>query len=97
MLLHVGLNLILILVCNWLLFGRIRRCYALMLFPFNGKNFVTDLREPFNLQKGWLLWAGVGLVGAIIAIALTGVAVSFFSGETPQREVYALFFKFTGR
>lgn len=52
--------------------------------------FKYDLREPFNLQKGWLLWAGFGLVGAIIAIALTGVAVSFFSGETPQRETDAL-------
>ncbi|QCD85990.1 CAAX amino terminal protease [Vigna unguiculata] len=52
--------------------------------------FKYDLREPFNLQKGWLLWAGVGLVSAIIAIALTGVAVSFFSGETPQRETDAL-------
>ncbi|KOM31418.1 hypothetical protein LR48_Vigan01g097300 [Vigna angularis] len=56
--------------------------------------FKYDLREPFNLQKGWLLWAGVGLVGSIIATALTGVAVSSFSGETPQREVYTLFFKF---
>jgi len=62
-----------------------------MLFPFNGKNIVTDLREPFNLQKGWLLWAGVGLVGSIIATTLTGVAVSSFSGETPQREVYTLY------
>ncbi|KAK9276435.1 hypothetical protein L1049_005968 [Liquidambar formosana] len=52
--------------------------------------FRYDLREPFNLQKGWLLWAGIGLVGAIIAVALTGVAMSFFSGETPQRETDAL-------
>ncbi|CAK8561503.1 unnamed protein product [Lathyrus sativus] len=52
--------------------------------------FKYDLREPFNLQKGWLLWAGVGLVGALVAIGLTGVAVSFFSGETPQRETDAL-------
>ncbi|WVZ25929.1 hypothetical protein V8G54_004473 [Vigna mungo] len=52
--------------------------------------FKYDLREPFNLQKGWLLWAGVGLVGSIIATALTGVAVSSFSGETPQRETDAL-------
>lgn len=48
---------------------------------------VSDLREPFNLQKGWLLWAGFGLVGALMAIALTGVALSLFSGETPEREV----------
>ncbi|KAK7386978.1 hypothetical protein VNO78_27398 [Psophocarpus tetragonolobus] len=52
--------------------------------------FKYDLREPFNLQKGWLLYAGVGLVGALIAISLTGVAVSFFNGETPQRETDAL-------
>ncbi|KAM6547165.1 hypothetical protein CsatB_018841 [Cannabis sativa] len=49
-----------------------------------------DLRDPFNLRKGWLLWAGIGLAGAIAAISLTGVAVSFFSGETPQRETDAL-------
>lgn len=49
-----------------------------------------DLREPFNLQKGWLLWAGIGFAGALGAIALTGVALSFFSGENPQRETDAL-------
>ncbi|KNA20159.1 hypothetical protein SOVF_054780 isoform A [Spinacia oleracea] len=49
-----------------------------------------DLREPFNLRKGWLLWAGIGFAGALGAIALTGVALSFFSGETPQRETDAL-------
>ncbi|XP_027153985.1 uncharacterized protein LOC113753910 isoform X1 [Coffea eugenioides] len=52
--------------------------------------FRYDIREPFNLQKGWIVWAGIGLVGALAAIALTGVAVSFFSGETPQRETDAL-------
>ncbi|XP_027097483.1 uncharacterized protein [Coffea arabica] len=52
--------------------------------------FRYDIREPFNLQKGWIVWAGIGLAGALVAIALTGVAVSFFSGETPQRETDAL-------
>ncbi|XP_062161389.1 uncharacterized protein LOC133868496 [Alnus glutinosa] len=52
--------------------------------------FRYDWREPFSLQKGWLLWAGIGLVGALSAIALTGVALSFFSGESPQRETDAL-------
>ncbi|KAL6969591.1 hypothetical protein U1Q18_029303 [Sarracenia purpurea var. burkii] len=52
--------------------------------------FCYDLREPLDLQKGWLLWAGVGLVGALLAIALTGVAVSLFSGEPTQRETDAL-------
>ncbi|CAI9096609.1 OLC1v1032798C4 [Oldenlandia corymbosa var. corymbosa] len=52
--------------------------------------FRYDLRKPFDLQSGWLLWAGIGLVGAIIAIVLTGTAVSFFNGESPQRETDAL-------
>lgn len=50
-------------------------------------NSVSDLREPLNLQKGWLLWAAIGFVGAVIAIGLTGAAMSLFRGEDPQREV----------
>lgn len=46
-----------------------------------------DWRDPFNLQKGWLLWAGIGLGGALAAIAATGAVMSFFNGEPPQREV----------
>ncbi|KAJ6429996.1 hypothetical protein OIU84_021414 [Salix udensis] len=52
--------------------------------------FRYDLKEPFNLQKGWLLWAGIGLASALLAVALTGVVVSTLSGETPQRETDAL-------
>lgn len=48
-----------------------------------------DLREPFSLQKGWLLWAGIGLGAAVMAVALTGAALSF-GGESPQRETDAL-------
>ncbi|OWM89552.1 uncharacterized protein LOC116199887 [Punica granatum] len=58
--------------------------------PLPNDIFRYDLREPFNLQKGWVLWAGVGLVGAIGAIALTGAAMSFSNGEPPQRETDAL-------
>ncbi|XP_051122349.1 uncharacterized protein LOC127245479 isoform X2 [Andrographis paniculata] len=58
--------------------------------PLPDDIYQYDWREPFNLQKGWLLWAGVGLGGALAAIALTGFALSFFSGETPQRETDAL-------
>lgn len=47
----------------------------------------SDLKQPFNLQKGWLVWSGIGLVGAVGAIALTGVALSLFRTETPEREV----------
>ncbi|XP_050203865.1 uncharacterized protein LOC126653911 [Mercurialis annua] len=52
--------------------------------------FRYDLREPFNLQNGWLLWAVIGLVGALLAIALTGIAMSTINGEPPQRETDAL-------
>ncbi|KAL2484631.1 CAAX amino terminal protease family protein [Abeliophyllum distichum] len=58
--------------------------------PLPNDIYRYDLREPFNLQKGWLLWAGIGLGGALGAIALTGVVMSFVSGETPQRETDAL-------
>ncbi|XP_038713260.1 membrane-embedded CAAX protease MroQ isoform X2 [Tripterygium wilfordii] len=51
---------------------------------------IFDWREPFNLQKGWLLWAGIGLVAALLAIGATGAAMSFFGGENPQRETDAL-------
>ncbi|KAG8500033.1 hypothetical protein CXB51_003705 [Gossypium anomalum] len=52
--------------------------------------FRYDFKEPFNLKKGWLLWAAIGLVGALIAIALTGVAMSLFRGDDSQRETDAL-------
>ncbi|KAF7123914.1 hypothetical protein RHSIM_Rhsim12G0063600 [Rhododendron simsii] len=49
--------------------------------------FRYDLKKPFDLQRGWLLWAGIGIVGAVIAISLTGVAASLFRADKPQREV----------
>ncbi|XP_018449354.1 uncharacterized protein LOC108820836 isoform X2 [Raphanus sativus] len=49
-----------------------------------------DLKQPFNLQKGWLVWGGIGLAAAVGGIALTGVALSLFSTETPEREVDSL-------
>ncbi|XP_039145922.1 uncharacterized protein LOC120283336 [Dioscorea cayenensis subsp. rotundata] len=52
--------------------------------------FRYDLKEPFNLRNGWLLWAGIGLSGAVIAVALTGFALSFFKGGNPERETDAL-------
>lgn len=49
-----------------------------------------DLRDPFNLQRGWLLWAGIGFIGALITVSLAGVAMSLFNGDPPQRETDAL-------
>jgi hypothetical protein len=37
------------------------------------------------------LWAGVGLFGAIISIALAGAAMTYLNGETPEREVRQIF------
>jgi len=48
---------------------------------------ISDWKEPFSLRNGWLLWAGIGIVGAIFAIALAGTALTIFNGEQPQREV----------
>ncbi|XP_057950014.1 uncharacterized protein LOC131145009 isoform X2 [Malania oleifera] len=58
--------------------------------PLPDDFFRYDLREPFSLRRGWLLWAGIGLVGAVIAVALTGVVMSWIRGENPQRETDAL-------
>ncbi|GAB2280278.1 hypothetical protein Dimus_014920 [Dionaea muscipula] len=58
--------------------------------PLPDDIFRYDLRGPFNLQKGWLLWAGIGLAGALGSIALLGFATTSFSGENPQRETDAL-------
>ncbi|XP_021807493.1 uncharacterized protein LOC110751352, partial [Prunus avium] len=49
-----------------------------------------DLKDPFSLQKGWLLWAGIRLAGAIATIAVTGAAASLFKGESPESEKDAL-------
>lgn len=50
-------------------------------------SFMIDLKEPFKLQNGWLLWAVIGLVGALIAISLVGVVLNSLNGGSPQREV----------
>lgn len=49
---------------------------------------LSEFKEPLKLQNGWLLWSGIGLFVAIVAIALAGAAMTFLNGETPQREVY---------
>ncbi|KGN51910.1 uncharacterized protein LOC101219539 [Cucumis sativus] len=49
-----------------------------------------DIRDPLNLQRGWLLWAAVGLVGALASIAVTGAVLSSFNGGSTQRETDAL-------
>ncbi|XP_042420061.1 uncharacterized protein LOC122008409 isoform X1 [Zingiber officinale] len=54
--------------------------------PLPNDLFRYNLTKPFDLRDGWLLWAGIGLLGALIAIALTGTTLSIFHGENPQRE-----------
>lgn len=58
--------------------------------PLPDDIFCYDLKDPFSLRNGWLLWAGIGFVSALLAIALAGVVLTTFSGETPQRETDAL-------
>lgn len=58
--------------------------------PLPDDIFCYKWKEPFNLQKGWLLWSVIGIVGALLAIALTGAALALFSGESPEREKDAL-------
>ncbi|KAL5658186.1 hypothetical protein ACJX0J_031349, partial [Zea mays] len=58
--------------------------------PFPDDVFRYDIKEPFKLQNGWLLWAGIGLFGAVISIALAGAAMTYLNGETPARETDSL-------
>uniref|UniRef100_A0A0E0M160 CAAX prenyl protease 2/Lysostaphin resistance protein A-like domain-containing protein n=1 Tax=Oryza punctata TaxID=4537 RepID=A0A0E0M160_ORYPU len=58
--------------------------------PLPDDIFRYDIKEPFKLQNGWLLWAGVGLFAAIISIALVGVAMTYLNGEPPERETDSL-------
>ncbi|RAL37633.1 hypothetical protein DM860_000327 [Cuscuta australis] len=58
--------------------------------PLPDEIYRYDWREPFNLQRGWLLWAAIGFVGALAGIGLTGVAMSLFNSEPPQRQTDAL-------
>lgn len=52
--------------------------------------FRYELKEPFDLRRGWLLWAGIGLIGAVITVSLAGVALTAFSDNPPQRDTDAL-------
>jgi hypothetical protein len=52
---------------------------------------LSEFKEPLKLQNGWLLWSGIGLFVAIVAIALAGAVMTFLNGETPQREVYPFY------
>ncbi|EYU28749.1 hypothetical protein ABFS82_12G102600 [Erythranthe guttata] len=47
--------------------------------PITEDIYQYDLREPFDIKKGWLLWAGIGYVGAVAALVLTVAAMSFFN------------------
>ncbi|CAN6484596.1 unnamed protein product [Victoria cruziana] len=58
--------------------------------PFPEDVFCYRPKEPFNLQNGWILWAGIGLLGAVGAIAATGAVQGLLSRETPQHETDAL-------
>lgn len=54
--------------------------------PFPDDIFRYDIKEPFKLRNGWLLWAGIGLFGAVISIALVGAGMTYLNGEPPERE-----------
>ncbi|XP_065861385.1 uncharacterized protein [Euphorbia lathyris] len=58
--------------------------------PLPEDMFRYDLREPFDIKRGWVLWAVIGLVVALLGVALTGFALSTFNGEPPQRETDSL-------
>ncbi|RWW78762.1 hypothetical protein BHE74_00013001, partial [Ensete ventricosum] len=78
-------------------YGGFLRWICKMMLSNDYDGILLDLKEPFDLRDGWLLWAGVGLLGALIAIALIGFALNIFSGENPHREVRYCLWSFKKR
>ncbi|KAL3684501.1 hypothetical protein R1sor_002523 [Riccia sorocarpa] len=54
--------------------------------PLPAGLFTFDLKSPFNLERGWLLWALFGLVcsgGAVVAASYISAAIN---GQPPARD-----------
>ncbi|KAJ3677377.1 hypothetical protein LUZ60_003101 [Juncus effusus] len=58
--------------------------------PYSDEIFRYDLKEPFNLQKGWIVWTGFGLFNAVVLIGIVGLITGLLNGEPPQRDPDAL-------
>ncbi|KAG0448938.1 hypothetical protein HPP92_027580 [Vanilla planifolia] len=58
--------------------------------PLPNDIFRYDLKDPINLQKGWLLWAGIGLLCAIAIVVLVGFLLNIINSERPEREADVL-------
>lgn len=54
--------------------------------PLNSELYSFELGKPFNLERGWLLWAGIGFISACILVQLSSLAQASFDGHEPVRD-----------
>jgi hypothetical protein len=53
----------------------------------------TDFGEPFDLRRGWILYGGLGVLGATASVVAASALVVSLAGQPPPREVSFLYFK----
>eukprot|EP00271_Cylindrocystis_brebissonii_P013013 TRINITY_DN32556_c0_g1_i1.p1 TRINITY_DN32556_c0_g1~~TRINITY_DN32556_c0_g1_i1.p1 ORF type:complete len:488 (-),score=63.92 TRINITY_DN32556_c0_g1_i1:729-2192(-) len=54
--------------------------------PLDPDFFSFDLRRPFNLRRGWLLWTLPGFLGAALMVELVALGQVAIAGAEPPRE-----------
>ena len=47
----------------------------------------ADLKKPFDLESGWLLWSIIGFFSACILVNVEAIAESALKGGDPPRDV----------
>ncbi|KAG0614028.1 hypothetical protein M758_6G146000 [Ceratodon purpureus] len=54
--------------------------------PLPPQLFSYDFSEPFNLRRGWILYGGLGLLGATASVVAASSLVVNLTGQPPPRE-----------
>jgi hypothetical protein len=47
----------------------------------------TDWSSPLDLRRGWLLYGGIGVIGAAAAVVAVSTLAVTVTGQPPPREV----------
>ncbi|CAK9879266.1 unnamed protein product [Sphagnum jensenii] len=58
--------------------------------PYPPQLFSYDWSSPFDLRRGWLLYGGIGVIGAAAAVVAVSTLAVTVTGQPPPREADAL-------
>lgn len=56
-------------------------------FADGGCHLAIDIRKPFDLRRGWILYGGLGVIGATASVVAASTLVVNLTGQPPPREV----------